>query len=171
VFLTDGESNGIYSAVNRDGIFSGLCGSDVRKQVIIRDNISKKEYKVKNHNDNTNILLRILKDRTGTNLIGFFLHNSGFNYLANRYANKIDNSMSKQWKDNNFIAVTSDGYDDYYIINTVKMNLEVEELIVDSKMSKRKITNAFSNFSKKKAVNRVLLQRFVEKITKEKKVG
>lgn len=170
VFLTDGESNGIYNAVNR-AVGAGLAGNDSKMQVIIRDNVSKKEYKVKSHADNTNILLRILKDRTGVNLIGFFLHDGGFQYLSRRYVKTLPDGSEKMWKNNNFIPVTSDGYDDYYIVNTNGMNLEKEEFKVDSNMSKRKLATAFSNFSKKKAVNRVLLQRFMEKITKEKKVG
>ena len=167
IFLTDGESNGLYTIHgNRDG--HALIGADKRTQVIIRDNVSKKEYKVKSHYDNTNILLRVLKDRTGSNLIGFFLHNSGINYLARRYEMQVD---TKSWKDNNFIAVNSDGYDEYYIINAIGMNIQKEELKADSTMSKRKLATAFSNFSKKKAVNRVLLQRFVENISKPKKVA
>lgn len=170
VFLTDGESNGIYRAVGRN-IASGLAGHDKHTQVIIRDNVSKKEYKVKSHVDNTNILLRILKDRTGCNLIGFFLHDGGFQYLSRRYDGKLPNGADKEWKNNNFIPVTSDGYDDYYIINTTALGLQKEELNVNSGMSKRKLATAFSSYSRKKAVNRVLLQRFMEKITKEKKVG
>lgn len=171
VFLTDGESNGIYQAVNRPNIVGGFAGADRRQQVIVRDNVSKKEYKVKSHADNTNILLRILKDRTGVNLIGFFLHDGGYPYLARRYYGNLPEGFDKMWKNNNFIPVTSDGYDDYYIVNTTGMNLHKEEFKVDSNMSKRKLATAFSNFSKKKSVNRVLLQRFMEKITKEKKVA
>ena len=170
MFLTDGESNGIRGAVNRPNIGNVLAGyQTIQSQVIIRDNLSKKEYKVKSHEDNTNILLRILKDRTGVNLIGFFLHDGGLNYINGRYS--LPENSFKSWKEYNFIPVTSDGYDEYYIINTKKMDLQSEELKVNSGMSKRKLANAFSVFSKKKSVNRILLQRFMERITKEKKMG
>lgn len=169
IFLTDGEANGLYKIHGSHGAGRALGGNDRSSQVIVRDNVSKKEYKVKSHYDNTNILLRILKDRTDCNLIGFFLHKGGLQYLARRYENTTLDSNC--WRENNFVAMNSDGYDEYYIINVNGMNIQKEEFKADSSMTKRKLATAFSNFSKKKAVNRILLQRFVERISKQKKVA
>ena len=124
--------------------------------------------------DNTNTLLRILKDRTGCNLVGFFLFDYESFGRVDREFNVSGgnpdayNTARKHWSDNKYYPVRSAGYDEYYIIDTKSMNNTTNDLLIDNsgdkKMTVKKMASAFSKFAQKKTVNRVLLRQFVERI-------
>jgi hypothetical protein len=119
-------------------------------------------------------LLKILKDRTGCNLIGFYLHDRSSSRVVHEFygyaiEEKFRQSMVKSWTENKFIPVSNHGYDDYYIINTQAMKDTENKLEVNSTMTKAKIAKEFMKFSEKKAVNRILLKRFIDKIASDKK--
>ena len=127
-----------------------------------------------NTRENTNTLLRILKDRTGCNLVGFYLYDgSNFKRVDNEFNVANGNPEAfikarKYWSDNKYYPVKSAGYDEYYIINTNAMKDTKNDLEIDNngtkKMSVKKMASAFSKFAQKKTVNRVLLRQFVERI-------
>ena len=124
--------------------------------------------------DNTNTLLRILKDNTGCNLVGFFLYEyNNFKRIDGDYNISNGNpdaflKARKYWSDNKYYPVKSAGYDEYYIINTSAMKDTANNLDIDNtgdkKMTVKKMASAFSKFAQKKTVNRVLLRQFVERI-------
>jgi hypothetical protein len=175
IFLTDGGSNTI----------KGVRGTEIGNRwtgdtkYIIQDKVMKKDYYLTDHiyssaNEITINLLKILKDRTGCNLIGFYLHDRGSNRVVHEFygyaiEEKFRAAMVKSWNENKFIPVTNHGYDDYYIINTPAMKDTENKLEVNSTMTKAKIAKEFMKFSEKKAVNRILLKRFIDKIASDKK--
>ena len=124
--------------------------------------------------DNTNMFLRILKDRTGCNLVGFFLYEyESFNRVEREFNISNGNNDTflkarKHWVDNKYYPVRSAGYDEYYIINTKAMGDTTNKLAIDNtgekKMTTKKMVSAFTKFAQKKTVNRVLLRQFVERI-------
>jgi hypothetical protein len=174
IFLTDGESNQI----------SGIQGMQITKyhdyftkavnKYILQDKETGKEYHFNADTmygeEVTVNLLKRLKDRTGVNLIGFYLYDySAYNRLQSQFFGynvdpKFSETMRKFWSENKFVPVQSRGYDDYYIINTSAMKDTENNLSVDSNMSKSKITKEFMKFSNKKSVNRILLKRFIDKV-------
>jgi hypothetical protein len=175
IFLTDGGSNTI----------KGVTGTDIGNRwtgdtkYIIQDKVMKKDYYLTDHiyssaNEITINLLKILKDRTGCNLIGFYLHDRSSSRVVHEFygyaiEEKFRAAMVKSWNENKFIPVTNHGYDDYYIINTPAMKDTENKLEVNSTMTKAKIAKEFMKFSEKKAVNRILLKRFIDKIASDKK--
>jgi len=175
IFLTDGGSNTI----------KGVTGTDIGNRwtgdtkYIIQDKVMKKDYYLTDHiyssaNEITINLLKILKDRTGCNLIGFYLHDRSSNRVVHEFygyaiEEKFRAATVKSWNENKFIPVTNHGYDDYYIINTPAMKDTENKLEVNSTMTKAKIAKEFMKFSEKKAVNRILLKRFIDKIASDKK--
>jgi len=175
IFLTDGGSNTI----------KGVRGTEIGNRwtgdtkYIIQDKVMKKDYYLTDHiyssaNEITINLLKILKDRTGCNLIGFYLHDRSSNRVVHEFygyaiEEKFRAAMVKSWNENKFIPVTNHGYDDYYIINTPAMKDTENKLEVNSTMTKAKIAKEFMKFSEKKAVNRILLKRFIDKIASDKK--
>ena len=175
IFLTDGGSNTIKGV---RGIEIGNRWTGDTKY-IIQDKVMKKDYYLTDHiyssaNEITINLLKILKDRTGCNLIGFYLHDRGSNRVVHEFygyaiEEKFRAAMVKSWNENKFIPVTNHGYDDYYIINTPAMKDTENKLEVNSTMTKAKIAKEFMKFSEKKAVNRILLKRFIDKIASDKK--
>ena len=129
--------------------------------------------------DNTNTLLRILKDSTGCNLVGFFLYERSnfkivdrdFNVSSGNY--EAYEKARKFWSANKFYPIKSAGYDEYYIIDTPSMKDTTNDLAIDNsgekKMTVKKMASAFSKFAAKKSVNRVLLRQFVERIAGQSK--
>ena len=172
VFLTDGDASGTKSP-NID--WQQIQGSVRGHRYILRDNVSKKEYKLGSNAYEfrvfTTILLKILRDRTNSNMIGFFLCDDRPQTVAYRFCPLVDRAeFLTKYREDGFIAVTSEGYDEYYVINTRSMKIEENTLKIDtSTMSRSKITKEFMKFNEKKSINRVLLSRFIDKISSQKK--
>lgn len=170
IFLTDGESNPI------EGINSlqYLTFKPKGNRFILRDNVTKKEYNItgdirQSYGELTNILLRVLKDRTDTNLIGFFLSTDSTRSIMYRYFNnEVHDKMSKFWKENKFVPVKSQGYDEYYVINAKAMATTENKLTIDPTMTKTKIAKEFMKFTESKSINRVLLRQFIDKVSSNK---
>jgi len=173
IFLTDGDSDAI-------GSICGLGYSAKERKFILQDDITKKTYDIRSNSDYygkrypysssamTTLLLRVLKDRTGSNLLGFYICGDGFesSYRKfNGYGKTEDHEVSKKsWNAEGFYSTTAAGYDEYYIINPRLFNVASGNLNVDSSMTKRKMASEFIKFSEKKAISRVLLNRFVKRI-------
>lgn len=176
IVLTDGQSD------PSDEIH-GVNHYDWNKnhKFILQDRVTKKTYEMSSARkgasfgnvmtqDKTNVLLRRLKDRTGCNLIGFYIHGSNFRrafeeiHSYSGWSQDFFEENRKSWLNDGFIVSNKSGYDEYYILNTNKLDIEKSELKIDDTMTKGKIAKEFMKFSGNKAVNRVLLQRFVKKI-------
>ena len=68
VWITDGEGNNTYS------VHGDPAGISYTKKLIIQDKIMKKQYPISGRRRNiTDQLFRIIKDRLGCNVVGFFL--------------------------------------------------------------------------------------------------
>jgi hypothetical protein len=172
IFLTDGGSNPLLGVKNMSIDIYGAMRD--RRKYFVLDEKTKKEYYVSDLRVDgealTATLLKSLKDRTGCNLIGFYLYSAWgrarFQYVYGTFFGTANNQkhfdqMNKSWSDNKFIPVTSYGYDEYYVIDSKAMRETDNELNVNSNMSKNKVAKAFLTFASKKAVNRILLQRFI----------
>lgn len=178
IFLTDGDADPTYLERERNDNLK-------KRKYIIQDAVTKKSYDVKSrYGDDhrrgtyhfdcdgrwmTSTLLKILKERTNCNLIGFFIASGSFNAnYSSQFGYSADHGHfeknKKLWNDCGFFAATNAGYDEYYILNSRSMNIVNENLSVSSDMTKSKIAKEFMKFSERKAVNRVLLQRFISKI-------
>ena len=170
VFLTDGDSDPIrYS--------SQVTNESYRKgsKIIIQDTKTKKEYMLSgngiydNYRAVTTTLLDMLKERTKSNLVGFFLCSSKYKMMKNRFFPDLQNAkyeadISSSWKNDRFVNVPNEGYDEYYVINTKKRDDSDAELNVNSSMTQWKIAKEFQKFSERKSVNRILINRFMKKI-------
>lgn len=170
VFLTDGDSDPIrYS--------SQVTSESYRKgsKIIIQDTKTKKEYMLSgngiydNYRAVTTTLLDMLKERTKSNLVGFFLCPLKYNKMKGRFFPDLQNAkyeadISSSWKNDRFVNVPNEGYDEYYVINTTKRDDSDAELNVNSSMTRSKIAKEFQKFSERKSVNRILINRFMKKI-------
>lgn len=174
IFLTDGESNQI-EGINGTHIDRwDAFGKRVQNIYILQDKDTGRDYQMAkdyySSPDVTVALLKRLKDRTGCNLIGFYLYdNSSYKRVQQQYFGynvdaKFSEEMNKSWKENKFIPVASQGYDDYYIINTPAMKESTNILTVSPDMKKAQIAKEFMKFSEKKSINRILLKRFIDKV-------
>ena len=176
IFLTDGDSN------PSDGIKNETTPRipNQSRRYFYVDKVTRKTYDwypwgYGMSGDNTNTLLRILKDRTGCNLVGFFLFGASFNKFSSQFNLRADYDKYKQiqkfWNDNKFYPVKSAGYDEYYVIDAKAMKNTTNELAIDNtkKNTAKQMAKAFSKFAQKKTVNRVLLRQFVERVAGQAK--
>lgn len=177
VYLTDGASDPI--RVNSDSLNRAESSYQerIKKRVIcLTDPVTRKVYyKTDNFQDygTTTILLRILKERTGANLIGFYLHNGSLSSLNTIVDGNIlsDPKSIKKWNDEKFLAVSSSGYDQYFILNINKMDVVNKPLNIDPDMSKNRMLKAFQTFSDQKMINRSMLREFIARVaTDDEKV-
>ena len=167
IFLTDGGAGApsVYQPTSE--------WSPRRKKYIIQDSVTKKTYATDNSSssrmgarETTAALLQNFKDRTGSNLIGFYIYeSSNFQKVSRDTMIKLaDNTDPAFWRNNGYAPAVDSGYDEYYILNPNNLNIQASSLDVNDKMTATKIAKEFSKFSTKKSVNRVLLSNFISKI-------
>jgi len=154
VFLTDGEGHSM-------GL-RGYRGYGSKKgKSFVTDRRSKKNYDVSQNE--TDGLLEMLRDQTGTNLVGVRLHDAkNLNHM--RWT--IDNDakfeeLQKQYKTQNYITLPS-AYDEYFI---VKGNLKVETDALENlgdHESYTRIKNAFMKGGNRKKSSRVIASKMVD---------
>jgi hypothetical protein len=176
IFLTDGESNPSEGIKNET---TPRMPNQSRRYFYV-DKVTRKTYDWYpwgwgQTETNTITLLRILKERTGCNLVGFFLFGNSFNKFAGQF-NLKDNydklkEIQKFWNDNKFYPIKSAGYDEYYVIDSKALKNTTNELLIDNtkKNTAKQMAKAFSKFAQKKTVNRVLLRQFVDRIAGQSK--
>ena len=159
VFLTDGEGHGI-----------GLVDSWGENRTILRDHKTRKTYNQPTSQSNrrsveTDMLLNLLRERTGTSLIGIRLqtHKSMKGHRWH-YDFKNDESFNKaceDYKNNNFCVVPS-AYDLYFVVQG-HMTVQTDALAdLNENASIAKIKNAFIKGSNNKKSSRVISTKMVE---------
>lgn len=197
IFLTDG-----------DGVSPSLGMNDYNIKtdeycILIQDPKTREEYALpsvkkyssgyqsqgyysqrNNPYDWTNMFLRMLKQRTGCNLIGFYLDTSyssggvGRNWQNVIYQGRAGSIMhsdyindKKFWKENGYITIKNSGYDEYYYISSPAFKLDNSGFEIrhlknpGTKLTSTKISKMFTDFMQKKTTNRILLNSFIKKIT------
>jgi len=149
VFLTDGEGHGMmdrYSYRNEKNF--------------VTDKKTKKTYDLER--DETAALLNMLRDRTGTNLIGIRLHDSkNLRFLRYRMEESEYASAEKQYKTQNYITLPS-AYDEYFIVKgDLKVETDaLEELEDDASLTR--IKNAFLKGGTRRKSSRVIANKMVD---------
>jgi len=174
VFLTDGDTSGSFA-----------YGGGVYSRKFLNDPITRKSYEV---TTSTNTLLEVFRDRTGCNAIGFFLYNnkqvirlshmfteyvkdkSGMRVMKNSSKGMdYSNKQIQSYTNNGFAVVhpTASGYTEQYIIRAdvrVENDDAMNNLGSDATMTR--IKNAFMATAANRMKSRVLLNRFIDLISK-----
>ena len=190
VFLTDGEGHGgnmVYRNVPVEGVpFNDSVTHTAEEQLVPMRGLTRQRYgscnetyvirdpKTKNQvilNEGssqdkiTAAFLKLLKQRTGCNVVGFYiLSGRDFRNAIWRYFPKLSNTelLRSEFRKNNFAVSTNAGYDEYYFIRTEGMNTDDEvELEVKENATTRGLVSAFSKYTKGRLTNRVVLNRFI----------
>ena len=125
------------------------------------------------YNDIWNTLYQILKDRTGCNLIGFYIapnNKRAFNreaqhlFAENWQSYEVVNETFKQMRNEGFIDISYCCFDRYILIPSTKLSLQDEELSVNSEMTKAKMAKSFIKQRKAGQTNKKMLREFVEAV-------
>jgi hypothetical protein len=173
IFLTDGEdSNTLFS--KNDSIYGSISiGEPTRNSVsYIQDKETHKRYRV-DKKGVTPVLLQILKDRTGCNLIGFYVLPGTKKYFTNamsRFHIVTSDTDCAKFRSEKHFAISNYGYDQYFLIPGGK-DLTVEDEDLDTVLGKnntdvsaRKLKGAFLKMNQNRLTNRVLLSKVIEEI-------
>ena len=137
----------------------------------VRDTVTKSEHVIEDVWDKdsvTSIFLNRLRERTGTNVIGYYLHSGKArpNTLAAYFADPVE--LEKQHNNflkNKYAEITTRGYSVYYIIKAEEMIIRNDELVLGKATTAKSIAKVFAKYSKNKMDNRIVLSRFIEKIS------
>jgi hypothetical protein len=137
--------------------------------------------------------LEWFRKMTNSNVFGFFLTQTSKSYINsaiyNRYVfedgtdfeslnsqsqkpggNRADYEMKreitfKKFKSEKFLSCKTPGYTEFYLVlGGEDMTVGNEDLEIDGKVTASKLKNAFMKMNKKKALNRVLVSRFIQGI-------
>lgn len=184
IFLTDGEGSPPTLGAN---LYTSKTNS---YNIVIQDKKTKNEYVLPHvqqgrytyYNtgfDWTNLLLKVLKDRTNCNLIGFYIIDTGSSWTINsvltqgRKNNQIKNDLDIFIKNskaellkNGYTEIKGSGYDEYFLISKKAMDTNTRDFEIENAAEKTvsKIGKEFSKFLEKKVNNRKLLTTFIKKI-------
>ena len=184
IFLTDGESQAIDWYIDiptdkyddREYRYNRL---ERRNDMIVTDPVTGKKLRHKsyrnyyNYDDysqkRTAFFLSLLKQRVpDMNVVGFFIAGSGTNgrvskrVLVEKFGYDCDiKSIRKELKKNNVAVCKSAGYDEYYILPSMDIDLEDKGIEVEVGASKSALKSAFKKNSTSKTLNRPLLNKFI----------
>lgn len=171
IILTDGDSDagsGYFGPRNLPNKRGGT-------KFFLRDHVTGVTYEMPSSPDRmdkrtTALYLKILKERTQSNLVGFYLlTNDWFCMGGEMSREEYQNPKNKtSWEKYGFVGSKSAGYDEYYLMKITQDNKTLD-VTITNKMSKDEKGAAFIAHNKKKAVNRMLLSNFIARISDFKK--
>ena len=174
VFLTDGEGNKWTSISDGAGryLWSAQGYSSKNQRLVIRDPVTKYEVMLSTMTDNelTSAYIKLLKVRTGCNIIGFYiLPGRQISYVASKYMPELDTvsveKMKKEFRSNKFQVITNGGFDEYYLLRSEGLDTDDDsEFEVEESASLKKIASQFKQFSSSRKSSRVVLNRFIDLI-------
>lgn len=109
--------------------------------------------------------VQMVKECTGSNMIGFYIvgapRHVGKFFKDKKDAEKYEQAIRKD----KFVATQVAGFNEYYFIRDKNLQIENEELEIETGASKTKLLTAFKKNQSKKIMNRVILNRFIAQIS------
>jgi hypothetical protein len=171
IFLTDGEDSSTMWTSSNDNRSTRIGPSDFRSVSYIEDKDSAKTYRVSDKGV-TPTLLQILKDRTGCNLIGFYILPKSKRYFQNamsRFNMIMTDDGYKQFRNEKFFSVNGYGYSEYFLIpggeDLSTDDDSLSDILGEAKdVSARKLKGAFMKMNQNRLTNRVLLSKVIKEI-------
>ena len=182
VFLTDGEGSSLHGCIDDvDKLTGRILGvrnidSNYRKRSFLRDPITKASVEIEEasgytsySSKQTTALLRLLKQRTNCNLIGFYVakvrdvRQALQLYTPKEKQNNIDIEIVK-FRKTNFTYLDNVGYDEYYFLRSDKIDTDDEDEFEVTSNTTRGLVNAFSKYTGGRISNRIVLNRFINLI-------
>jgi hypothetical protein len=169
IFLTDGEASNINRYYYNEP-YNGLIDSSIKcDRLIIRDPITKHEQKLESgkyyYDSQTSALIKLLKARTGSNVIGFYVINGrDFNRKVYQWFPKQMNheELKDNFRKSKFAILNNTGYDEYYILRSNGLDTDEDSTFeVKENSTFRGIASAFTKYNNGKHNSRVVLNRFI----------
>jgi hypothetical protein len=179
VFLTDGEGSTLYGridAVEGERYDWSSVDSNWKMRSFFRDPITKASVEVTESSGygsrgaaQTTALLKLLKQRTDANVVGFYVakvrdvRHALVMYSPKSEESKIDNRVA-EFRKNNFTYLNNVGYDEYYFIRSDKLDTDEDDEFEVTSTTTRGLVSAFSKYTSNRVSNRIVLNRFINLI-------
>jgi hypothetical protein len=179
ITLTDGEGGSISPYVgSRAGLqsYSNEYINGQYKRItqkhFIRDEQTQKTYEFSSDSSKqTEVILRMIKDRYGVAVVGFYISKNSLRDLRSVIRCNIPDfrgdyealieDWRKDFKNDGFASISGTGRDDLFLIPQSSTKIDDGELEATSNMSASAISRKFSNYLNVKKTSRVLLNRFI----------
>ena len=175
ITLTDGCGGALQSTVyiNRYSRTNNSNGKYVTVKNLMRDPVTKKTYEFNaDSGQQTETLLKMIKDRHNVRVIGFYICENRRRALESAIRDNVYgfmgdtsltlDSMRKSFRESGFYSMTGTGRDDLFIVPAESTKISDETLTVNSDMSARKLATTLGKFLNTKKTSRVLLSRFID---------
>jgi hypothetical protein len=155
------------------------------ENVVVQDRKSKyQDFVSKERNSLNELILHWFKKTTGSKVFGFYLipdnrksksairehhvleNGDTIQEIINRdgwdKAKQVISELSRKLNSEKFLDCNSKSYDSFYLVSGGSdLITELDEIKVEGTVTSSKLKNAFMKFNKNKAVNRVLVSRFI----------
>jgi hypothetical protein len=158
---------------------------------MMRDRANKFEYKLSSNGfyDSMSVgTLEWFRKVTGARVFGFFIVPQGNgnikHSISHRYVFEDQKTiydlqrdigseaayekiklLTKQFKAEKFLASKLPGYENFFLIQGgAELTTDDEDFEVEGSFTTKKLASAFTKYNKKRAVNRVLVSRFIQGI-------
>jgi len=170
IFLTDGqgvETNALVDENGRGCRFAYLTSSK-SFNLILTDTKNKITVSAAPGELVSSALLRMLKARSGSNVVGYFISDrnvrySTFNILQSYGKFISEDQITSFIRKYKYFDIQNIGFDSYFVITNKDLLIEDDELKVE-KTGKNELRKAFIKNQKNKLMNRILLNKFIERI-------
>jgi hypothetical protein len=173
IFLTDGEGRTLREYVDKNN-YGELTRRSIRAETIyVRDPVTKHQEaygkldKLK-YVDQTTALLKLLRLRTNSNVIGFYVcHGRDFNRKVYTWFPKAKSHelIKDTFRKSNFAVVEESGYNEYYILRSSGLDTDDDAVFdVKENVTSKGLVSAFTKFNSGRHNSRVVLNRFIKLI-------
>ena len=170
IFLTDGDGNENTALIQGGNLvpFRYLAQSPTYN-LVLKDKQTGLMAVAKPGQPVTVALLSLLKTRTDTNLVGYFISNRSMRStiinMATHYGQfiPIEEAM-KEHRKYKYYGMAGTGYDKYFLVLNKDMEIQDSNLDTNGDNSKNALRKAFIVNQKNKLLNRVLITKFIEQI-------
>lgn len=179
VFLTDGEGSGLPGRIDAiDGGNYNMTYIDPnwKMRSFFRDPVTKASVEVIEGYgyggrgvSQTTALLKLLKQRTDANVVGFYVAKvRDVRHALDMYTPKDDRGETDKrvadFRKNNFTYLNNIGYDEYYFLRSDKLDTDEDDEFEVSSTTTRGLVSAFSKYTSNRVSNRIVLNRFINLI-------
>lgn len=175
IFLTDGEDSSQETVVGKinpetNYISENTCVSYPSRWSVsyIEDPETNKKYRV-GETGVTETFLRMLKDKTGCNLLGFYILDKkrhSFERATRMFGSVTTENSFKEFKNEKYFEVTTYGYDKYFLVpggaDLIIDDESLEDIIGEEQVSNRKLKGAFLKMNRNRLINRVFLSKTID---------
>ena len=179
VFLTDGEGSALHGRiedVEGERYNVSNVDSNWKMRSFFRDPVTKASVEVTESSGyggrgvaQTTALLKLLKQRTDANVVGFYVAKTrDVRHALELYTPKDQKSGTEKrvvdFRKNNFTYLNNVGYDEYYFLRSDKLDTDEDDEFEVSSTTTRGLVSAFSKYTSNRVSNRIVLNRFINLI-------